>query len=247
MDLNLTKRTALVTGGAKRLGRETALALAGAGARVAISYRNSETEAQELVDEIKALGVDCWALKADLTVQSDLDGLIDRVLDAAGSLDILINNSSVFPASDFATFTLDELINSIKIDAWAPLALGRHFARKVGKGHIVNMLDSRYLGYDWFHVAYHASKYLLGLFTREMAIKFAPDIAVNAIAPGLILPPEGKGADYLESLKDRVPLKRIGDPKYIADAILYLVTSEYITGQVLYIDGGRSLNEVSIG
>jgi len=247
MNRNLLGKTALITGSAKRVGRAVALALANAGANVIINYRTSASEAEELVADIRNIGREAWAIKADLSVAEELESLVGRVYDIAGRFDILINNASIFPENDFASFTLNELIENIKVDAWSPLALGRHFAEKCGSGHIVNMLDSRIVGYDWNHVAYHASKYLLGLFTREMAIKLAPNIAVNAVAPGLILPPEGKDQSYLESLKERLPLKRIGDPEYIADAVLFLVTSQFITGQVIYVDGGRHLTEVSIG
>lgn len=247
MNFDLSGRTALITGGAKRVGRAVALTLAKAGADVVINYRSSSLEAEELVNEIKSLGRRAWAVRADLSVAEELEGLVDEVIRNVGSFDILINNASIFPEITFDEFTFDDLVESIKIDAWAPVVLGRQFARKIGKGHIVNMTDSRAVGYDWNHVAYHAAKYLLGLFTREMAIRFAPNIAVNAVAPGLILPPEGKNANYLESLKDRLPLKRIGKPEFVAEAVLYLVTSEFITGQVIFVDGGRHLTEVSIG
>ncbi len=247
MDLDLTGRTALVTGSAKRIGRAIALALAGHGADVIINFRGSRDEADRLVDEIRGLGRQAWAVRADLTVEDDLERLINQAIELAGSFDILINNASIFPETRFDEFTLNDLVESIRVDAWAPAALGRRFAKRIGRGHIVNMVDSRLVGYDWNHVAYHAAKHLLWLFTREMAIQFAPGIAVNAIAPGLILPPEGKDQSYLESLKDRLPLKRVGDPEYIADAVLYLVTSHFITGQVIFVDGGRHLTEVGIG
>ncbi len=110
------------------------------------------------------------------------------------------------------------------------------------------MLDTRIAGgYDWNHFAYNAAKHMLGLFTTMMAVKFAPRIAVNAVAPGLILPPEGKPVSYIEGLKDSLPLQRIGDPAFVADAILYLVTSEFVTGQVIFVDGGRHVREAGIG
>lgn len=247
MGIELLGRTALITGGAKRIGRAIALALAGAGADVVVNYRSSRADAESLVEEITELGRGAWAVQADLTVDEQLQGLIDKAAGLAGGLDILINNASVFPESSFETFSLNDLLESIRVDAWPAVALGRAFAKRVESGHIVNMLDSRLVGYDWKHVAYHAGKHLLLLFTREMAIRLAPGIAVNGVAPGLILPPEGKDQSYLEALKDRLPLKRIGDPEYIADAVLYLVTSSFITGQVIYVDGGRHLTEVSIG
>lgn len=247
MNLDLSGKTALITGSAKRIGRATALALADHGANVVVSYRASRSEAEELVAQIRRAGREAWSLRADLSVDEDLEGLVERAVELAGSLDILVNNASAFPESRFEEFTLDDLTRSIRVDAWAPVALARRFARRVSKGHIVNMLDTRVAGYDWNHVAYHAAKHLLCLFTREMAIRFAPGIAVNAVAPGLILPPEGKDQSYLESLRDRLPLKRIGAPEFVTDAVLYLVTSEFVTGQVVFVDGGRHLAEVSIG
>lgn len=247
INADLTGRTALVTGGAKRLGRAMALALARSGADVVINHRKSAGDAERLVAEITSMGRGAWAVRADLAEPDEVEELVERVIEMAGRFDILINNASIFPESRFATFTLDELVGSIKVDAWAPVVLGRHFAEKIGHGHIVNMLDTRVAGYDWLHVAYHSAKYLLGLFTREMAIRFAPEISVNAIAPGLILAPEGKDESYLETLKDRLPLKRVGSPEDIAEAALYLVASRYVTGQVIYVDGGRHLVEASVG
>lgn len=243
----LAGRTALITGGAKRIGRALALALAREGVNVVTTYRSSVAEADELTVDIRRMGPQAWSVQADLSVGEQLETLIDQAWGLAGRLDILINNASLFPESRFDTLTLDELKRSIEVDAWAPLALGRHFAARAESGHIVNMLDSRLTGYDWLHVGYHAGKHLLELFTRMMAIQFAPGIAVNAIAPGLILPPEGKDQSYLESLKDRLPLKRVGDPEHICDATLYLLKSSFVTGQVIYVDGGRHLTEVSIG
>jgi hypothetical protein len=178
----------------------------------------------------------------------EIDQLIDRACDLAGPINILVNNASTFPKSTLDNLTFDALIDSIKTDAWAPFALSRSFAAKPGAQHIVNLLDTRiYSSYDFSHAAYLSAKHLLGLFTKMLAIKLAPEIAVNAVAPGLILPPEGKGMDYLESLKDELPLRRIGNPQQVADAVLYLVSSEFITGQVIFVDGGRHLNEVSRG
>lgn len=247
MALEIAGKTALVTGGARRIGRAIAIALANAGVNVVITYNRSASEAEELVKLIKKMGPKAWAIQADLSDKSDLESLIDRAIETAGQLDMLINNASAFPANTFSTITLDDLIASIKTDAWAPFELGRRFAAKVDKGHIVNLLDSRMVGYDWKHVGYHAAKCMLELFTRMMAIQFAPNIAVNAIAPGLILPPEGKDGSYLESLKSELPLKRIGSPELVADAALYLVSGEFITGQVIFVDGGRHLNGANLG
>jgi pteridine reductase len=248
MAASIEGKTALITGGAKRIGRETALALASAGANVVVHYRSSSAEAEALAAELVGLGVGAWTLQADLSDQRQVESLIARSTELAGPIQILINNASAFPKADFETVTLDELMSSVAIDAWAPFALGRSFVTQPEAAHIVNMLDTRIVAnYDWSHFAYNASKHMLGLFTTMMAVRFAPRVAVNAVAPGLILPPEGKPVSYIEGLKDSLPLKRIGDPAFVADAILFLVTSEFITGQVIFVDGGRHVREAGSG
>lgn len=248
MATDITGNTALITGGAKRIGRATALALAHAGANIIINYRSSASEAEELVDEVGKLGVNAWAIQADLEDTEQLETLVDRAVDLAGPLSTLINNASAFPKADFDTVTRDDLVASFTTDTWAPFALGRKFAQLPEARHIVNMLDTRiFAEYDWQHFAYNAAKYMLGLFTKMMAVHYAPKIAVNGVAPGLILPPEGMPQSYIEGLADELPMKRTGDPQFVAEAILYLVTSEFTTGQVIFVDGGRHLREVGIG
>jgi NAD(P)-dependent dehydrogenase (short-subunit alcohol dehydrogenase family) len=112
---------------------------------------------------------------------------------------------------------------------------------------VINLLDTRIVGYDWSHVGYILSKDILYKLTRMAAIEFAPHVTVNAVAPGLILPPPGKNEDYLNRLANTVPLQKHGKAADIVDAIIYLVKSEYITGQVIYVDGGRHLKELSNG
>lgn len=248
MTTSLEGRTVLVTGAAKRIGREISLALARQGANIVVHYRSSANEAEALVDQLIHTGVKAWPLKADLSVNEEVDGLIERVISIAGPVDTLINNASSFPQSSFGTVTRDELFDSIKLEAWVPFDLGRQLAATCERGHIINMLDTRIVSEnDFSHVAYLAGKHLLGLFTRMMAIQMAPSIAVNAVAPGLILPPEGKDIHYMEALSNELPLRRIGDPAYVADAVIFLLCSEFITGQVIFVDGGRHLNEVTRG
>jgi NAD(P)-dependent dehydrogenase (short-subunit alcohol dehydrogenase family) len=235
-------KSALVTGGAKRLGRATALALGAAGANVVVHYRRSEAEAAAVVRELTALGARAWAVGANLGVPGDRRGLIARATELAGPLHVLVNNASTFVPNDLQAVTRDGLFASLDVNAWAPFELGRHFARAADRGHIVNLLDTRVVGpYDASHFAYTASKRLLGVFTQVMALHFAPRVAVNAVAPGLILPPEGEGPAFLESRKAGVPLARAGDPAFVAEAVLFLVTSEFITGQTIFVDGGRHL------
>ena len=246
-DQLLLGKTALITGAAKRIGRETALTLADDGVNIIVHHRSSADEAHELVREIEGMGVKAWTVRADFEKPEEYELLIERALAVAGSLDILVNNASIFPSETLEDLTFDSLTSNIQVNAWVPFVLGRAFRRLVGQGKIINMLDSRIKGYDWKHVGYILSKHVLSVMTKMMALEFAPSITVNAVAPGLILPPPGKDESYIDRMIDTVPLVRHGDPQDVADAILYLLKSNFVTGEVIYIDGGRHLKEYIAG
>lgn len=237
----LSNRTALVTGAAKRLGRATALALARAGADVAVHYRSSEDDARATAEDIRRLGRRAWTLRADLADPEAAAELFRATTAAAGPVAILINSASIFPEGRLADVSLDDLTDNIKVNAMAPLVLARAMAAQGIEGDIVNVLDARIVDYDREHVAYHLSKRMLHALTRMMALEFAPRVKVNAVAPGLILPPEGKDESYLRRLASTNPLQRHGSVGEIADAVLFLVGSRFITGQVIYVDGGRHM------
>ncbi|MHB1457321.1 MAG: SDR family oxidoreductase [Armatimonadota bacterium] len=243
MSKDLKGKVALVTGAAKRIGRETALALASEGADVVVHYSNSEHEAQELAHEIESLGAKSWLVQADFSKRDEYGSLMSRALEASGRIDILVNNASSFPQATLESLDFADFISSMEINAWTPFQLSRDFARLAGKGTIINLLDSRLRGYEWNHVGYILAKQVLELLTRMTALEYAPDITVNAIGPGLILPPPGKDVSYIEAMADTLPLKKHGDPKDIADAVVYLAKTGFVTGQVIYVDGGRHLHE----
>jgi pteridine reductase len=243
----LRDRTALVTGGGRRIGRAIALALADAGANIVLHYPITSEETEELRDELERRGIKSWAIKADFENEEESKTLIQRTREIAGSFDILINSASIFDPGTLRTLDLNDLLRHIKVNSWAPFLLSREFAMQIGHGKIVNLLDTRITGYDWAHVAYIISKQLLSHLTTITALAYAPDITVNAVAPGLILPPPGQDEHFLDQHAVTVPLKRHGDPDDIADAVLYLVTSDYVTGQVIYVDGGRHIMEYGNG
>jgi pteridine reductase len=243
----LDGKTALVTGAAKRIGREIALALAHAGVNVVVHYRESVEEADQLCKELVAHGVKAWQVRSDFDDASAPGRLIPDALDAAGSLDILVNSASLFLPGTIKGMDFAGLTHLMQVNTWAPLVLGREFARRVGCGKIVNLLDSRIVGFDASHAAYILSKRALATLTERMAVEFAPGITVNAVAPGLILPPAGKDESYLDELAQGLPLKRHGNPADIADAVLYLLRSDFVTGQAIYVDGGRRLLELDRG
>jgi pteridine reductase len=244
---DLRGKSALVTGAAKRIGAAISRALAREGVNVVVHYSGSSDAAERLRDEIAALGVRSWLIQADFEEPQGYETLIERSIATAGGLDILVNNAAIFPLDSLATVTFEDLVRNMQVNAWAPFVLSRDFARVVGRGKIVNLVDSRTHDFDWTHVAYILSKHVLDVLTRVTALKYAPDITVNGVAPGLILPPPGKDESYLDRLTDTVPLKRHGSPQDIAEAVLYLLKSDFVTGETIAVDGGRHLKEYDSG
>lgn len=234
-------KTALVTGSARRIGRGIALALARHGANVVVHFDTSAKEAADLAREIEMVGAKAWTLQADISNLEEAETVVPSAIELAGPLDILINNASVFPKGGLLSFSVEELEANLGINAVAPLLMARHFAAQDRDGGIVNMLDSRIVDYDREHAAYHLSKRMLFTLTRMMAIEFAPLVRVNAVAPGLILPPPGEDEAFLERLASSNPLNRYGSVEGVADAVLFLLRSDFITGQVIFVDGGRHL------
>jgi pteridine reductase len=244
---SIAGRTALITGAAVRIGRALARTLAREGVNIVAHYRRSRPEVDGLLAEVRALGVQAWAVPADFEVPTEYESLLPRATALAGDIHFLVNNASSFPVNSLADLTFDDLLQSARVNAWAPFFLSREFARQGGPRKIVNLLDSRITGDDRTHLAYILSKHLLAEFTRRCAVAFAPEVTVNAIAPGLILPPPGQDEAYLDALQNTVPLKRHGDEWDIAEAARYLLTSTFVTGAVIFVDGGRHLIEYQHG
>ncbi len=239
--VELTGKTALITGAAKRIGGATAQALAGAGASVVLHYRDSAAEAEALARDIQMTGAAAMTVQADFSNPASAEALFDETRQLAGPIDFLINNASIFPAQKMDAVQPHDFHESININALAPFVLSRAFARQGRPGAIINLLDSRIAVYDKHHFAYHLSKRMLADITRTMALEFAPQVRVNAVAPGVVLAPAGEDASYLERLSKSNPLQTHGSAEEIAQAIRFLLQSPFITGQILYVDGGRHL------
>ena len=232
---------ALVTGGAFRIGRAICEMLADCGAHVIIHYRSSASGAAELQDQFDGRGVRSFTLQADLVSEEACRELIEQAAAFKGSLDILVNNAAVFRKDPLATTTADKLIGEFWPNLFAPILVTRAFAARAKPGRVVNMLDRRVAGLDPSCLSYVLSKKALADFTRMAALDLAPDITVNAVAPGAILPPPGAGETYMEEHADPVPLERPCTPVDVAAAVRYLLCEDAVTGQVLYIDGGQHL------
>jgi NAD(P)-dependent dehydrogenase (short-subunit alcohol dehydrogenase family) len=240
-------RVALVTGAAKRLGRAVAMRLAHEGADVAIHYGKSAAEAKEVVEEITKLGRRSAAFSAELTDVGAIRKLIADVVAHFGRLDILINSAANFLETKFAETsesTWDaSLDTNLKALFFCSQAATPHLARS-GRGAIINFSDiGGLMGWREF-LPHSISKAGVIMLTRVLAKELAPNVRVNALAPGTITMP-GDPPEWQEDFIKRAPLQRSGRPDEIADAVMYLITAEFVTGQVLVIDGGRSLSASS--
>ncbi len=234
-------KTALVTGGAVRIGRAIVLALARAGADVVIHCRRSKAEARELVGQVQDLGRQAWVVCGALDSEASCQRILREAVAAAGRLDWLVNNASLFEKTSLRATTAADLEKMFWINLHAPLLLMKGFARLGRGGAIVNLLDRRIAGLDVSCAPYVLSKKALAEATRLAAVDFAPRIRVNAVAPGAILPPPGKRASYIKDHAGPIPLERRGTPEEVAEAVLFLLSQPSLTGQILYVDGGQSL------
>jgi pteridine reductase len=242
--MKLDGRVAIVTGGAVRLGKALALALAEKGVRLAVHYGSSAGPAEETVAQIKALDSDALPIQADLSRLDHAPSLIERAAAHFGRLDILVNSAAIFEPASLARTTEAVWDRHFAINLRAPFFLSQAFAAHVGKdrpGHIVNIADWRGIRPDTGYLAYSLTKAGLLAMTHGLALALSPNVQVNAIAPGLILPPPGKDQTYLERMARNVPAGRIGSPDEVVKALVFLLESDFVTGEVIFVTGGEHL------
>jgi pteridine reductase len=239
----LAQRVALVTGAGKRLGRAVALRLAAEGADLAIHYGKSAAEAREVVSEIEKLGNRTAAFPAELTDVAAIGTLVTEVVARFGRLDILVNSAANFLETKFgetdeATWDAS-LDTNLKAPFFCAQAAAPHLERS-GRGVLINFADIGGLMGWREYLPHSVSKAGVIMLTRVLAQELAPKVRVNAIAPGTITM-DGDPPDWQADFVRRAPLRRTGTPEDIADAVMYLIRAEFVTGQVLMVDGGRSL------
>lgn len=233
---------ALVTGGAKRIGRAICLELAAAGFDVAIHHRDSDAEAAELAREIEALGRRAVCLSADLADVVATHALIGRAVEAMGPLSVLVNNASVFADDRLESITGESWSAHLDVNLRAPVLLAQVFAAQAPTGSaIVNILDQRVLKPDPRFFSYGLSKSALWVATRTMAQALAPRIRVNGVGPGPTLPSVHQTAGDFAAEAGAVPLQRAGSPDAVAAAVRWLVDADLVTGQMIAVDGGQHL------
>ncbi|MDD4220325.1 MAG: SDR family oxidoreductase [Sphaerochaetaceae bacterium] len=232
----------LVTGGARRIGRSIALAIARSGIDVALHYWQSQTEADILREEIEALGRKIILLQADLAQIEQVKTLVPRVLEH-GFLVGLINNASIFEKLNWENSSLEDWNRHLMVNLTAPFLLSQAFARALPpeeKGRIINLLDWRVSRPSAEHLPYSISKSALASLTHSLAAALAPHITVNGLALGAVLPPTDGAVD--KKILDKIPSGRWATLEEINQALLFLLTGPtYITGEILYVDGGRHL------
>jgi 3-oxoacyl-[acyl-carrier protein] reductase/pteridine reductase len=237
-------KTALITGGAKRLGRASALALAEAGADVAITFRNSAKDAQNTVVDLSSFGVRAVALRCDITDERSIKSAIKEVKRELGGLDILINNAANYETANFEDITVKQWDAIFASNTRGPFLVSREalpLLRK-RKGKIVNMGSLGGLRPWATHAHYCSSKAAVHMLTKVMAKALAPEIAVNCVAPGMIDLGEKAAASFFKKMAKQTPMLRNGTGEEIAAAVLFFVTApHFITGQILTVDGGIGL------
>jgi len=242
-------KAALVTGGARRIGRAICLELARAGCDLAVHYRSSEADALQLAEEIKDLGRRATVIRADLVQQESWPTVVEQAVAALGRLDILINNASVFPTDrpdsleSFDPVLWDEFFAlHVKAVMGLSRAAGPYLIN--GRpGRIVNLCDILTDRPLPDHLGYCVSKAALVALTRGLARSFAPDVLVNGVAPGTIEYPPDYSEELKKKLESRVPLGRRGSPRDVAGVVRFLCEEgNYLTGQIIAVDGGRSIS-----
>lgn len=242
--MDLKNRTALVTGGAKRVGRAIAVALGQRGANVIIHYHDSREESRETIEAIAALGVDAQRIQADLSDPADINKMMFVVKDWIGRIDILVNSASAFQAKSIFDISVDDWDAIMAVNLRAPFLLSQLAARLMqeqGEGVIINIADIAGQT-PWPRFPHHSvSKAGLIMLTRVLAKALAPTIRVNGVVPGPVLKPEGMLGERWETLGDVLPLRHTGSPENVAQAVIALIENDFVTGALWNVDGGDSL------
>ena len=239
--MEIDGRVALVTGAGTRVGRAIALALGQAGMRVGVHYMGSEKGARQTADEIIAVGSEARTLPGDLTDPATAPRLVEHTAKVFGSLDVLVNSAAVLLRTPVGEVLVEDWDAMFALNLRAPFFLCQAAARVMRErgGAIVNIADLAAFETWRGYIPHSITKAGIVQMTRGLAHALAPKIRVNAIAPGAVLLPEGMTQDQAEKLIATTPLGRIGSPDDVAQAVLYLLSADYVTGETIIVDGGR--------
>jgi pteridine reductase len=234
------RRVALVTGAGQRVGRVIALALAARGFRVAIHYNASRAGAEATVEEVRAGGGEATPFHADLRRPEAADSLVAAVRAHFGALDVLVNSAAGMERTSIGSVSPAQFDAIIALNLRAPYLLAQAASREMPDGSAIVNIADHMADEPWPGYSVHGiSKAGVIAMTRHLAAALAPRIRVNAVAPGFVLAPEGYGAVAQAKFASETPLERLGTPEDVAQAVLYLVEATFVTGETLYVDGGR--------
>jgi NAD(P)-dependent dehydrogenase (short-subunit alcohol dehydrogenase family) len=243
--MELKNKVALVTGGAVRLGKAMALALAKEGAKVALHYHQSSEKAQQTLSQIESLGVESLLIQADLSRVSEIEKMVNTCYQQFNRIDILVNNAAIYFKTPLGETTEKQWDDLFTINLKAPFFCAQHVStimKKQKSGKIINIADVAAVIPWTGYIPYSASKAGLIAITKGMATALAPDIQVNAVAPGTVLLREDATKEEINEVKNLTLLKKIGTPEDIVNAVLFLLKgSDFVTGEVIVVDGGRLL------
>ncbi|MBC8504437.1 MAG: SDR family oxidoreductase [Chloroflexi bacterium] len=242
--MQIENSVVIITGAAMRVGRTIALELAKKGAIIVFSYYLDDEPWQATMAEIKALGSECLAIQTEIRSAANVKNLVEQTIERFGRVDVLINNASVWLKSPVLEITEDEWDLSIDVNLKGPFLTSQAVASHMlaqGQGLIVNITDLSAFQ-TWPGYAHHAaSKAGLVALTKSLAVELAPNIRVNAIAPGTVLLPENATSEKIQWAEEKSLLKQVGEPEDVANLVAFLIENEFTTGAVYFVDGGRSL------
>ena len=235
----------LVTGGAKRIGREICLRLSEEGFSIAIHYRNSEQEANQLVGEIEASGGKAISIRCDLNDSDSVKGLIHRVKESLGPVVGVVNNASLFSFDRIENLSEELWTEHMKVNALAPLVLIGELSKSAKEpSWVVNVLDFKVESPNAAYLSYTGSRFAMHGLTSALAIDLAPRIRVNSVAPGHVLTSDVLDADSLEAIQSKSPLGFGPSSQDVSESVVFLANSPSITGQTIFVDSGERFRQV---
>lgn len=243
--MDLKGKNALVTGSGIRLGRAIALALGEAGCNLALHYNTSIESVIQVKSDLEKMGRKAQIFQQDLEDISHVQDLMTRVCSEFGHIDILINNAGIYPAGSGKAATPEKIYRVFNVNLFSPWLLISAFANQLPRevqGKVINISDGKVFRNGTDHFSYRVTKQAINTITAMFALELAPNITVNAIAPGTMLPLQGYEHVDLQVVADRqIPLKRIGSPEIIAQNVLHILSQDFMTGDVIRVDGGEFL------
>ena len=242
MDLN--GKVALVTGGAKRLGKAIVHALAQRGCQLVVHYHTSQTEAQATVQELRTAGHEAIALQADITQESEVESMVEQAVERFGRIDVLVNNAAIFYRTPIDTVTFDDWEQIINVNLTGTFLCAHKIGLRMrawGWGHIINMADVAGQRPWADYIPYSVSKACVLTFSQGLAMELAPEVMVNAVVPGPVLFQDDTPEEVQQREIEKTLLKRAGTPEEVAKLIVFIAESDFSTGSVFSVDGGRSL------